>query len=49
LLEDKDLKLYQSKFGIKNDEMESIESLKESLDGKSILGKKGLRSKRLQR
>jgi hypothetical protein len=40
LLEEKDLKLYQTKFGLKNDQMQTEEELKQNLADKSIIGKK---------
>lgn len=44
LLEEKDLKLYQTKFGIKNEQMTNEESLKNILADKSNIGKRSLKS-----
>jgi len=45
LIEEKDLKSYQTKFGIKSEEMENEADLVESLADKSIIGKKAKRSR----
>ena len=45
LLEEKDLKNYYSKFGIKNAESLDEEELKNELMDKTTLGKKGSRSR----
>lgn len=45
LLEEKDLKAYYAKYGIKSAESLNEEELKEELEGKSRLGKKRQRSR----
>lgn len=40
LLEEKDLKIYQAKFGIKSDQMTNESDLLENLKDKSIIGDK---------
>jgi hypothetical protein len=45
LLEEKDLKLYQTKFGIKNEQMTNEEDLIENLKDKTIISHKRTRSK----
>lgn len=40
LLEEKDIKLYQAKFGLKQEDMDDDEAFAQSLEDKSLIGKK---------
>ena len=45
MVEKADIQKWQSKFGLKDDDLEDIETLAESLQDKTILGKKKSRSR----